>query len=368
MKFTINSKELSKALDIVSRGLSNKPAIQILSNYLFNINGQNKLSITANDTENDITTHVNISISEISEISKICVDAKRITDLSKKLPDCNIDISINGLKMSIKTPTGEFSISCYDPKDFPKRIELNDYQTEINVPSKEIISLISKVKYAVGTDSLRPQLQGVLMEFGKENLTMVATNSFVLGKSEIEIQNASELRVILPTKPISLLETIAAQSEYVKIQAADRYIVFSCNNTSLSASTFNGKYPDYNRVIPQQTGLQTLVDRKSLIRVLDRTSVCGSNETNLVKLKFGYNNVEVSATDSDYGTDATETLPCNGNAELEIGVNSSLLISSLRAIDSDNINISLTSPDKPIAITSETDENTISLLMPILIQ
>ena len=183
MKFNVSSKALYSATSAVSKVINSKNAMTILNNFLFSLT-DNTLSITASDLENTLTASVDVS--DVDGEGTFCVDARRVVDLLKELPDMGVTFNINEdtLAIEILYPGGTFNFVGLSGNEYPRNREENPdgLRAEFDIPSEMIVKGIDNTIFAVGTDDLRPQMMGILWDIIPEGMTFVATDTRNIGK------------------------------------------------------------------------------------------------------------------------------------------------------------------------------------------
>ncbi|HMV13893.1 MAG TPA: DNA polymerase III subunit beta [Chitinophagales bacterium] len=369
MRFVVSSAQLFKNLQKIGGVISTNTVLPILEDFLFDID-KNILNITATDL--DTTMSVSMDV-ESKESFKVAIPARILLDSLKALAEQPITIAVdettNGIE--ITTDNGKYKLSGENSADFPKEPTAEGVD-EVKLASSILNKGISKTLFAVSNDELRPAMTGVYFQLDDNGITFVATDAHKLVKynhSEIKGGNAS---FIVPKKALNLLKAVLQNNDTeVSVQFNKSNAFFSFNNIQLICRLIDAKYPDYNAVIPKENPNLLSVQKEDFFSSLKRTSIYSNKTTHQVVLKMAGSELTVSAQDLDFSNEASEKLSCDyqGNA-MEIGFNAKFLIEMLAALDSSDINIELSTPNRAgIIRPTDKDENEdlLMLVMPVML-
>ncbi|MCC6517035.1 MAG: DNA polymerase III subunit beta [Chitinophagales bacterium] len=369
MRFVVSSAQLFKNLQKIGGVISTNTVLPILEDFLFDID-KNTLNITATDL--DTTMSVSMDV-ESKESFKVAIPARILLDSLKALAEQPITIAVdettNGIE--ITTDNGKYKLSGENSADFPKEPTAEGVD-EVKLASSILNKGISKTLFAVSNDELRPAMTGVFFQLDDNGITFVATDAHKLVKynhSEIKGGNAS---FIVPKKALNLLKAVLQNNDTeVSVQFNKSNAFFSFNNIQLICRLIDAKYPDYNAVIPKENPNLLSVQKEDFFSSLKRTSIYSNKTTHQVVLKMAGSELTVSAQDLDFSNEASEKLSCDyqGNA-MEIGFNAKFLIEMLAALDSSDINIELSTPNRAgIIRPTDKDENEdlLMLVMPVML-
>ncbi len=371
MRFNVPSKLLYNYVSSVSKVINSKNTISILNNFLFSIKG-NTLTITATDVENSLTARV--PVTEAQGEGKFCIDARRLVDLLKEMPDQGITFDINddNLSVEITYPNGNYSLIALNGDEYPQTKE--EGQTEsikFSCPVYKIIQGLDDTLFAAGTDNLRPMMMGVLWDIKPDAIVFVATDTRKLVKCRTMCETGSEGSFIVPIKPATVFKNVFVKEETANVTIDSKSATFETPSFTMPCRLIIGKYPDYNRVIPANNPYTLTVDRQSLLNAVRRVSIFVRPDHGLVKFKLSTDKATLRAQDNSYLTSAWETLPCDFTGpEMAIGFSSVFLIEILNTISTDDIVISISDPSKPgVFLPSENkpDSELLVLLMPMTI-
>lgn len=372
MKFIVSSSQLSKSLQSISGVLSNNSAVPIVQHFLFNIKGDS-LSISATDLETTMTTSVMLSKSEAD--GTVVVQSKLLMDTIKSLPDIPIifiiDLETNIVE--IQANEGSYKLACYNAEDFPMPKEIEN-PNHVELPSSLLKSAITKTLFATGNDEMRIAMTGVYCELSAENVTFVATDAHKLVRyRRSDVTSGNTFSFIFPKKPLNQLKSnLSDDDSLVTIEYDSTNVRFMFNNFTMNARLIDGKYPNYEAVIPTNNPNVLYVERVSLLNSLRRVSIYSNQSVMQVRFKLTNNELELTAEDAELSNHAVEKLNCNYTGdEMEIGFNAKFLIEMLNNIDTLEIKIEMSQPSRagilyPVDNPNEAEE-ILMLVMPVML-
>lgn len=374
MKFKVASKALYSTLSGVSKVINSRNTLSILDNFHWKVD-DGSLVITASDSENTLTAKV--PITNLSGEGDFCVNARRISDIAKELPDVDVEFDINeeNYAMKISFPGGNFDMVTLEGAQYPQTIEAAepDSSFEMQCPSSQILNGIENTLFAVGTDELRPQMMGILWDIKEDGITFVATDTRKLVRY-IDRTSAPGMTAscILPVKPAVILKALLGKEEQVSVTISPRSAVFKTETITLTSRFIKGNYPDYNRVIPTSNPYTVTVDRGAILTAVRRVSVCADPSHGLVKFRFTPTRVEMKVDDPNVNTFAHEEVPCDFTGEqMVIGFCSAYLIEIFSTLSTPNVILKLADPSRPGVFQPEDNEDNTDLviiLMPMTVQ
>lgn len=365
MKFKVQSKELYSALSSVSKVINSKNAMTILNNFLFDV-ADDKLVITASDIENTLTACV--AISDVEGTGKFCVDGRRSVELFKELPDVGIDFVIDdNLAINIAYPGGKFDFVGIDGNEFPQTLEEASPESQISftIPAEQMMLGIDNTLFAVGTDDLRPQMMGILLDIKPDAITFVATDTRKLVKYRNWMSApGQEASCILPIKPANIIKNVFAKQEQLQITLDPKAMTIKSGDFSFNCRFIKGNFPDYNRVIPTNNPYVLTVDRQSMVNAVRRVGVFVDPGHGLVKFRITPELIEMKAQDTNFCTQGREQIPCSFTGEnLVIGFSAPFLIDIFNTISTENVVVKLSDPSRPGVFLPEEDAENSELLM-----
>ncbi len=375
MKFNVSSKSLYGFTSAVSKVIGSKNAMSVLDNFLFELSG-NTLIITASDVENVLTAKMEVMDAEGE--GKFCLNARRIVELLKEMPDQGITFNINdnNLSVDITYASGNSTLIALNGNEYPTNElsqESGDGGTlEFTCPTEQIMKGLENTLFAVGTDEIRPQMMGILWDIKQDGIVFVATDTRKLVKYTNRLSAPGQAgSFILPVKPANVLKSVFGKEETIKVTVTPKSATFESTNFSFNCRLIKGTYPDYNRVIPTSNPNEITVDRLSFLNACRRMAVFVDPSHGLVKFKISEDRMEMKVVDNNYCTSGHEDLPCNYSGHgIIIGFCVQFLIEIANTISTDDLVIKLSDPSRPgmflPADQTETSELVI-ILMPMTV-
>ncbi len=372
MKFIVSSSVLLKNLQNISGVLNSSNTLPILDNFLFEIN-KNRLQISGSDLETTMST--SLELEKADKGGSVAIPAKLLLDILKSLPDHPITFNINAetFGVEISSDYGKYKLSGQNGNEFPKNPKI-DGASKLSIPAHVINRAIGKTIFATGNDELRPVMSGVFFQLSEEALTFVATDAHKLvryKRTDAKAPKASSF--ILPKKPLNLLKnTLALMVSDVEIEYNETNASFTFDNTILICRLIEGKYPNYEAVIPKSNPNKLTVERSSLLSSIKRVSIFSNKTTHQVRLKISGSELNLSAEDLDFANEATERLTCQfAGEDMEIGFNSKFLIEMLSNLECENVMIEMSAPNRAGILLPvekiEDGEEILMLVMPVML-
>ncbi len=372
MKFIVSSTTLLKHLQNISGVINNNnTTVPIITNFLFQIE-PDEITITATDLETTLYTKVP---AKSEEKGKVAIPAKIILDTLKEFPEMPLSFLVDNTTFSVEisSGTGKFKLAGFNGDEFPTAPSLVDPNT-LEVPSELLATGINMTIFATGADDMRPVMSGVFCQISKNDVTFAATDAHKLVRYRRNgIQSPVEASFILPKKALNILKNIASQNdETVKMAFDSSMINFKFSNFSLVSKLIEGKYPNYEAVIPKDNPNKLTVDRIPFLRAVKTTSIYSNKTTYQVRLKIAGSELNISAEDYDFNNAATERLSCEYKGEdMEIGFSSKFLLEMLSNLDTDQVCLELSQPNRAgilLPVNSEnTNEEVLMLVMPVML-
>ena len=361
---------LSKKLLILEIASNN--SLQILDSFLFNLEG-NKLTITASDAETRLVTSVDVMNAQGSGL--FAVSAKILLDPLKELPEqpLTFDINDDNLEIFIHFQNGKYNFIGQKGDTYPQQKPLNENAISIMMDAQMLLNGISRSLFATADDELRPVMNGIYFDITTEDITMVASDGHKLVRCKTLAAKGNERAAfILPKKPATLLKNLLPKEQgTVTIEFDERNAVFMLESYRMVCRLIEGRYPNYNSVIPQNNPHKVTVDRQQLIGALRRVAIFSSQASSLIKLRMQENQIVISAQDIDFSTSAEETQVCQySGAAMSIGFKSTFLIDILNNISADEVVIELADPSRAgviVPVEQEENEVLLKLLMPMML-
>ncbi|MDR1379904.1 MAG: DNA polymerase III subunit beta [Tannerella sp.] len=372
MKFNVSSSALLSALQSISKVIASKNTLPILDSFLFNIEG-GKLTITASDSETRLVTSIDVVSADGSGM--FAIDAKRLLDPLKELPEQPLvfDINDDSMTVNVDYENGKFNLPGQNGDAYPQQKPLRENAISLALESQILLNGINRALFATADDELRPVMNGIYFDIQTECLTIVASDGHKLMRlSNASIRSGERASFILPKKPANILKNLLPKN------SNSVTVVFDENNAYVKTATFEmvcrlieGRYPNYDAVIPSGNPNRATLDRLSLLTALRRVSVFSNQASGLVKVQLSGNEMVVSAQDIDFSTSAEEKIVCQyTETPLSIGFKASFLIDILTNISSENVILQLADPSRAgviVPVENEENEDLLMLLMPMML-
>ena len=372
MKFNVSSEKLFQQLQAVSRVVANKSTLKILECILFDLSG-NILTLTASDGETTIRTAIDVDNAEGE--GKVAFGAKLLIDTMKEFPAQPLTFTIDDYTfgMIINSVNGKYSFVGVNGNEYPEMPKEEEGCHHITMQSKVLLNAINKTIFCTADDELRPVMNGINFDLTEDHITLVATDAHRLVRyNNYSIKSPEPVSFILPKKPANVLRTVLTKDEEeVKITFGQKNARFEFNRTLIICRQIEGRYPNYNGVIPQNNSNCVIIDRLNLLAACKRTAVFANNTTALLKLELTENNLTISAQDIDFSTSAEESIQCSysGNP-IAIGFKGTILSELLGNVDSSEVEIRLMDSTRAgliLPTENEENEDLLMLLMPMLL-
>ena len=370
MKFIVSSSYLLKQLQILGGVINNNNTLPILDNFLFELK-QTTLVVSASDLETTMSSTLEV---ESESNGSVAIPARLLLDTLKTFPEQPLTFIIeDNNTVEISSNHGKYALAYANGEEFPKAVSLES-------PSKTFFSgdilatAISKTIFAAGNDDLRPVMSGVFFQFSTESLTFVATDAHKLVKYQRTDISASEnAEFIMPKKPLNLLKGILGGNDTeVTMEYNESNARFTFDNIDLICRLIDGKYPNYEAVIPKENPNQLTIARNQFLNSVKRVSIFSNKTTHQIRLKIAGAELNISAEDIDYSNKAEERLTCDYQGDdLQIGFNSRFLTEMLNNLTSDDVSLEMSLPNRAGILTPidglEEGEQVTMLVMPVML-
>jgi len=372
MKFIASSSALLSHLQAISRVINSKNTLPILDCFLLKIEGH-KLTATASDTETTLVT--NFELIEADGDGSFAIPSKTLLDSLRELSEqpLTIDIDENSLEVTIYYQNGKYKFIAQNGDEFPKLKELKDTSSNLEIPASVLLKGINTTVFASADDELRPVMNGVVLDISTEDVTFVASDSHKLVRlKNSSVHGEQKSMLIVPKKPANLLRAILPkETGNVIISFDDSNVVFRLSNYTVFCRLVEGRFPNYNVVIPQNNPYKVLVDRISFLNTLKRVAIFANQSSSLVKMVISNNKIELTTQDIDFSTSAEETISCQYEGDrITIGFKAQFIIDIVSNLNTQEIVLELADPSRAglfLPLQNEENEDLLMLLMPMLL-
>ncbi|MFT4697434.1 MAG: DNA polymerase-3 subunit beta [Flavobacteriaceae bacterium] len=370
MKFIVSSSYLLKQLQVLGGIINNNNTLPILDNFLFNLDG-NSLTVSSSDLETTISSKLDV---ESNEKGAVCIPARLLLDTLKTFPEQPLTFTVeDNNTVEISSNHGKYALAYANGEEFPNAIEIKDPSATV-MQGDILATAISKTIFAAGNDDLRPVMSGVFFQFSTESLTFVATDAHKLVKyTREDLQASQTAEFIMPKKPLNLLKSILAGSEEnVTIEYNESNAKFIFDDTEMICRLIDGKYPNYEAVIPKENPNKLTIERNQFLNSVRRVSIFSNKTTHQIRLKIAGAELNVSAEDIDYSNKAEERLTCDYQGDdMQIGFNSRFLTEMLSNLSSDEVSLEMSLPNRAGILTPadglDEGEQITMLVMPVML-
>ena len=370
MKFIVSSSYLKEYLQILGGVIASNNTLPILDNVLFDLS-ENQLRLVASDLETTISAQIEVSSTDKGVIA---LPAKLLLDMLKTFPEQPLTFVLedNGT-VEISASNGKYALASINGDDFPKPVSLNE-AASFTLQADILATAIAKTIFAAGNDDLRPVMSGVFFQCSPKRITFVATDAHKLVKYERnDVSAPSVAEFIMPKKPLNLLKGILQGSESeVTITYNENNARFSFDHIEIVSRLIDGKYPNYEAVIPKENPNVLTVSRTQFLGSVRRVSIFSNRTTHQIRLKMAGAEIQISAEDLDYSNKADERLSCAYQGDdLQIGFNSRFLSEMLGALDCDEVQLAMSLPNRAGLLTPldhlDEGEQITMLVMPVML-
>ncbi len=370
MKFIVSSSYLLKQLQVLGSVINSSNTLPILDNFLFELDA-NALKVSASDLETTMTATLEI---ESESTGSVALPAKLLLDILKTFPEQPLTFTVeDNNTVEISSNSGKYALAYAAGEEFPSAVTLEDPSSTF-MPAEVLSTAITKTIFAAGNDDLRPVMSGVFFQFSTDGLIFVATDAHKLVKyTRTDIKASQVAEFIMPKKPLTILKGILAVSDAeVKIEYNDSNATYTFDNYVLTCRLIDGKYPNYEAVIPKENPNKLIISRNQYLNSVRRVSIFANKTTHQIRLKIAGTELNISAEDIDYSNKADERLTCDYQGDdMQIGFNSRFLSEMLNNLTSDEIQLEMSMPNRAGILTPidglDEGENVLMLVMPVML-
>jgi len=372
MRFTLSSTTLGSRLADMSKVLSSKSTLSILTSFLFEVKDQ-YLTITASDSENVMMT--TIELTDHDGEGSFCIGSTLILNAIKELPEQPIAFTVDmeTLELEIAYQNGHFNFMASSADQYPVFHGIEGDSATISMPAATLSENINRTFFATTKEDNRPVMSGILFDLTPDYLAMVATDGHKLVRCRnMSIKSNEPSSFILPQKPAQLLKNMLTKDAgEVIIRYNDQNAEITFDTGTLICRLIEGRYPNYNSVIPNDNPCQLSIDREAFLSATKRVLIASSLSNLLVRLHVENGLLRLNADDADFAKKAEESIICEYTGPtMEIGFKGATLVEILSAITSEQIFLQFADPSRPgiiVPAEQEADEDLLMLIMPMLL-
>lgn len=366
---------MKSVVAVVSKAITSKNTLPIMSCVKITCEADDRITLTGGSV--GVTLAVDCPATEITDFAPICVEASLLNNALGNLGSQEVEFVVNGNNLTVVYNGGHFNLMAQPATDYPAT-EMSTDGSSVAVPSDVIANAMRVCRPFVGHDDLRPIMSGVYLDFTSDYLVFAATDGHKLIRESyptVKRGDSQPCSAIVSEHTASLLPLLPKDSD-VDVVVTDRQTMFKANGFTLVATSIEGRYPNYNGVIPQNHPSYIDVDRTALINLLKRVGVMGNKSTGLVKLEADSDmmgqRLTVSSENIDFSTSASETMQVehNVNGHFAIGFKGEYLTLLLATLTSQVVRIEVADHSRAAVICEldDKDKETLTLLMPMMIE
>lgn len=367
MQFKILRTELLTALNKVSRAVSSKSPLPVLTGIKFNLL-DDKLVLTGSDSDITIETVIekNEKKLKIYQTGSVVLTGHYISEIIRKIESEYIDIEIvDGTLTRIKGDRSEFNLNGIKSIDYPK-IDLSMRGEHFTLDSLVLKTIINQTVFATSDKETRPILTGVNFRAENGKLSCIATDSYRLAKKVVDVDPSLRFNITIPSKSLNEISKIIEKVEDIDIYVSERKILFALNHLVIQTRLIDGAFPDTSRLIPTSFDYDLRIDSRDLLSAIDRASLLASDNNNIVKLTMSPDNVQITSKSQEIGSVEEDLNSAFFVGEpLNISFSSKYVTDAIRSIAESKIKILFTGDMKPFIIKSEQDDSLFQLVLPV---
>ena len=370
MRFIISRNVLEDSLNIVSKAVTNKTPIAVLTGIKFDLD-ERGLTLTGSDTDLSISTFIPVENNTKQNITVFstgsCVlNARYVTEIVKKIDSDRIEIElIDSTLVKITDQKSNFSLNSINVSDFPF-IDFNFDNNVVVMKGDLLKQVIAQTIFATSIKETRPILTGINFKIDGNVLEAVATDTYRLAKKKVTLGDSAYVNVTIPNKSLSEVSKIISGDEEITIDFFEKKVLFKVGNTIISTRVINGVYPDTSRLIPENFDYRLTTLTNDLVSAVDRASLLSTDGNNIVKLSMNTDKIELSSRSQEIGSVVEKIANYDyQGSKLDISFSAQYIEEAIKAIGSNEVELSFTSEMKPFIIKNKEDNSVIQLVLPV---
>ena len=365
MKFNITREEILNPLQIISGVVERKQTMPVLANILLEA-VEGKVTLTGTNMEVELVC--TLALPTVQQTGRITVPARKLSDICRSLPnEALIELSLEGEKMHLRSGKSHFTLATLPADQFPNTEE-SKHDLALTFSQKDFKQMLDATSFAMAQQDVRYYLNGMLLEMANQSVRMVATDGHRLALSSLATDQSLDVekQVIVPRKGIIELGRLLSDSdEEIVISIGDNHIFSKIGNFKFTSKLIDGKFPDYNRVIPKGGDKIMIADRSGLKSMLSRASILSHENIRGIQLHLTKHQLQVFANNPEH-EQAEDCLEVGYDSDdLQIGFNVSYLIDAMNVINSENVKITMLNANSSALIESLDDDGNLYVIMPM---
>lgn len=362
MKFSAARDVLLKPLQAVIGVVERRQTMPILSNVLLVAKG-NQLAVTATDLEVELVAQAEVAVEAGGEIT---VSGRKLLDICRALPEgAQVDFSVSGEKVVVRAGRSKFSLATLPAAEFPTVEDIKSGQT-VTVEQSVLGRLIEKTHFSMAQQDVRYYLNGMLLETGGKHLRAVATDGHRLALCEAEVESAvDEQQVIVPRKGVLELQRLLSGEGSVNVELGENHVRIQLDGIRFTSKLIDGRFPEYDRVIPKDSSNELTADREALRSALQRTAILSNEKYRGIRLIIRDSGVVMQAHNPEQEEAEEELEVTYSGEDIEIGFNVNYLLDALGGVDGDEVRISVQDGNSSCLIRKPGSEECKFVVMPM---
>lgn len=370
MRFIISRNRLLSALNIVSKAVTSRTPIAVLTGIKFELNEEG-LTLIGSDTDLSISTFISSEVNNekvitVFETGSCVLNAKYITEIVRKLDGERVEIElVDGNLVKIIDAKSNFSLNSISVNEFPF-IDFSFDNNVIKLKGDILKQVIAQTKFATSQKETRPILTGVNFKIDGNVLEAVATDTYRLAKKKVVIGDTAYFNVTIPARNLDEISKIVDGGDDVIINFFDKKVMFKVNETIVSTRVISGIYPDTSKLIPVSFENRLVTLTSEFISAIDRASLLSSDRNNIVKLSMNTDRVEISSRSQEIGSVVEKISNYEYTGEkLDISFSAQYIIDAIKAIGSNDVELCLNGEMKPFIVKNKEDDSVLQLVLPV---
>lgn len=374
MKVTVLQENLARGLSVVSRAVSPRSTLPVLSNILI-ATDEGRLRLSATNLELGITCWI---AARIDEEGSTTVPSRTFSDLVNAMPSDQVQLALDvkTQNLHVKGGASNNDIKCIDAQEFPP-LPTPEMDSAIQLNVADFKEMIHQVAFASSTDEARPVLMGVLMHVEKDKVTMAAADGFRLSVRKAQLSNpvSQPINVIIPARALNELARVASDGEepiYMVVPKNRGQVLFRVKDVEVVSQLIDGTFPDYQQIIPRNYKSRTLVSTATLLKACKQAEIFAREGSNVARLdikeskgEMQPSEVEISATSEETGKNETIVEATVDGGSVLIAFNVKFLREALEVIKTPNVALETSASNAPGVVRPVGDDNFLHVIMPM---
>jgi DNA polymerase-3 subunit beta len=364
MEISISRDDLIKPLGQAAGVVERRQTLPILA-YVLVRQQKGQLTLTGTDLEVEVTVSIKVDKGSDGEMT---VPARKLLDICRGLPtDSAIKLNLKGEKAVVRSGKSRFTLITMPTSDFPA-IEASEWGETFEVPQKEFKSLLETTQFCMAHQDVRYYLNGLLIELDGDKLRAVATDGHRMAMSEINLAESggTNRQIIVPRKGVlELVRFLEDSDEAAKISLGTNHIRVQLPGLTFTSKLVDGRFPDYNKVIPANQGKELLIDRQSFRDALSRAAILSNEKYRGVRLTLSDGKLTITAHNPEQEEAEEEMAVDYSGDEMEIGFNVNYMIEAAGALDTEQVKLGLNDPNSSCTLVTPDSSGALYVIMPM---